>query len=339
VTSARNSYDVVVVGGGHNGLTAAAYLARAGLSVLVLERLDRTGGAARWSPGAALPEALVADLGLDLSLDPTAAAEPDEVTRCVAPTLLQPLPLEREIRDRVDPDCWRDVVTTPEALHHRLRASAPAVVGGGVAVADALDRAARAAGAEVLVSVGVSGIRAEDDGAEVTWHDGMRFHSAAARHVLANVAPWVLSILLGAPEDPDTKPTGTELLVRVHLDQAPASLPTVDGGRVHWDERSGTLTCAGPAGTEALLAHLGELVVISPEDVERELAMPGGHWFHGDLEWPWAPNRARLETPAQQWGVQTDLASVLLCGSGSRRGGGVTGLGGHSAAHALLASR
>ncbi|MGH3325887.1 MAG: phytoene desaturase family protein, partial [Streptomyces sp.] len=40
------SYDAVIVGGGHNGLVAAAYLARAGRSVLVLERLDRTGGAA-----------------------------------------------------------------------------------------------------------------------------------------------------------------------------------------------------------------------------------------------------------------------------------------------------
>jgi len=38
-------WDAVVVGGGHNGLTAAAYLARAGRSVLVLERRERLGGA------------------------------------------------------------------------------------------------------------------------------------------------------------------------------------------------------------------------------------------------------------------------------------------------------
>ncbi|MFJ8584591.1 phytoene desaturase family protein [Streptomyces sp. NPDC093595] len=40
------SYDAVIVGGGHNGLVAAAYLARAGRTVLVLERLPVTGGAA-----------------------------------------------------------------------------------------------------------------------------------------------------------------------------------------------------------------------------------------------------------------------------------------------------
>ncbi|MFE2309950.1 phytoene desaturase family protein, partial [Streptomyces sp. NPDC059411] len=39
-------YDAVIVGGGHNGLVAAAYLARAGRSVLVLERLGHAGGAA-----------------------------------------------------------------------------------------------------------------------------------------------------------------------------------------------------------------------------------------------------------------------------------------------------
>jgi len=42
---AARDWDAVVVGGGHNGLTAAAYLARAGRSVLVLERRERLGGA------------------------------------------------------------------------------------------------------------------------------------------------------------------------------------------------------------------------------------------------------------------------------------------------------
>lgn len=42
---AARDWDAVVVGGGHNGLTAAAYLARAGRSVLVLERREQLGGA------------------------------------------------------------------------------------------------------------------------------------------------------------------------------------------------------------------------------------------------------------------------------------------------------
>ncbi|QNP61865.1 phytoene desaturase family protein [Streptomyces genisteinicus] len=80
---AHASYDAVIVGGGHNGLVAAAYLARAGRSVLLLERAAATGGAAvstrpfagvdarlsRFSYLVSLlPGKIVRDLGLDFAV-------------------------------------------------------------------------------------------------------------------------------------------------------------------------------------------------------------------------------------------------------------------------------
>ncbi|WP_026553491.1 NAD(P)/FAD-dependent oxidoreductase [Arthrobacter sp. H20] len=71
-------------------------------------------------------------------------------------------------------------------------------------------------------------------------------------------------------------------------------------------------------------------------DLEETLGLTGGNIFHGPLSWPFAEDDAALDTPAERWGVATDHPRVLLCGAGSRRGGGVSGLGGHSAAMALL---
>jgi len=62
-----SSYDVAIVGGGHNGLSAACYLAQAGKKVLVIEALDKVGGMATSGyviPGA--PQHLVHTCALDL---------------------------------------------------------------------------------------------------------------------------------------------------------------------------------------------------------------------------------------------------------------------------------
>lgn len=516
----HSTYDVVVVGGGHNALVSAAYLARAGLSVVVLERLGHTGGAAvsiepfagqparlsRYSYLVSLmPEQLMADLALDVRLtsrttasytpwardgrsggllverpegEATRAsfreltgsdeeyaawqafyAEVGQLAEVVAPTLMQPLPLERDVRALVDERIWTDVVTDPlgRAITSRFADDTvrgvvatdaligtfasmddPSLiqnrcflyhligngtgewrvpVGGMGAVTDALAKAAVEAGAEIITDAGVSAITPGPDGAEVTFHDGTQDRSVTGRRVLSGVAPWVLRILLGEGEDAASKPAGSQLKINFLLDRLPALRSGADpavafAGTLHLDEdysrleqayaaaaggsvpdplpgevychslsdpsilgeRAGsahTLTYFGlhtPAAlfdadpsardvaVQRALASINSVLAEPiedclardadgnpcieakvPQDVEKDLSMPGGHIFHGDLEWPWAPNRSRLDTPAQQWGVQTGHDSVLLCGSGARRGGAVSGLGGHNAAQAVLA--
>ena len=514
----QSHFDAVVVGGGHNGLTAAAYLARAGTSVLVLERLPQTGGAAVSKPAftghparlsrysylvSLMPSGLIDDLGLEIELasrrtasytpylrdgvaggllverpegratrrsfktltggkDEYAAwqafyADVSALAEVVAPTLLSDLPRERDIAAAVDQQVWDDLVVRPlgEVVERRFEDDVvrgvvatdaligtfasmhdPSLiqnrcflyhligngtgewkvpVGGMGAVTDALLTAAVTAGATVVTGAGVSAISSDGSTAEVTWHDGERSRSVTCDHVLSNVAPWVLGILMGQPEAPELKPAGAQLKINFLLDRLPAlksgedpavafagtlhlaeeysrleasyaeaaagRLPTSPPGEVYCHSLTDpsilggfeghTLTYFGlhtpPAlfedpsaravAVERALAsineHLAEpiesclardasgqpcLEAKIPQDIEAELAMPGGHIFHGDLEWPWAPNRSLLSTPAQKWGVATDVANVLVCGSGARRGGAVSGIAGHNAAMAVLSS-
>jgi len=114
---ARERYDAIVVGAGHNGLVTAAYLARAGMRTLVLERRERAGGplaTEELAPGVRAPvaadcvEGLRPDVVRDLGLGShgLSAIEPEAVA--FAPSLGGPgLTL------------WRDPVRTATELRAR----------------------------------------------------------------------------------------------------------------------------------------------------------------------------------------------------------------------------
>ena len=74
-------------------------------------------------------------------------------------------------------------------------------------------------------------------------------------------------------------------------------------------------------------------------DLDAGLGLTAGNIFHGALSWPFADDDDPLDTPARRWGVATPHDRILMCGSGSRRGGAVSGIGGHNAAMAVLEQR
>ncbi|MCW3040350.1 MAG: putative oxidoreductase, partial [Solirubrobacterales bacterium] len=165
--------DVVIAGGGHNGLVAAAYLARAGRRVVLLEQHEQLGGAAVSSspwPGvdvrlsrysylvSLLPRKLVDELGLDLRLvrrrvpaytpvgDGGVLGVPgssfaDAVAR-LAPglfaSLTEPLRSEADLRAACgDTATWDALVRRP--IGEALRAAHPGDdVGLGIVSTDAL---------------------------------------------------------------------------------------------------------------------------------------------------------------------------------------------------------
>lgn len=103
------AYDAVIVGGGHNGLVTAAYLAKAGLETLVLERRDRVGG-----PLAS--EELIADLVGNLRGDVVAELElGSHGFRAIEPDVVSFAPSV----DGPGLTLWRDPVRTATELRER----------------------------------------------------------------------------------------------------------------------------------------------------------------------------------------------------------------------------
>ncbi|CAI3792592.1 phytoene desaturase family protein [Pseudarthrobacter sp. MM222] len=116
------------------------------------------------------------------------------------------------------------------------------------------------------------------------------------------------------------------------------------------EERRAELQAAVLKSLNSVLAEpVEELLLAGPDgqpcietkttlDIERAVGMPRGNIFHGGLDWPFVEDGQPLGTPAQRWGVATDDPRILLCGSGARRGGAVSAIGGHNAAMAVLES-
>jgi phytoene dehydrogenase-like protein len=281
------------------------------------------------------------------------------------------------------------------------------------AVTDALERSARAAGAEIRTGAHVEAIEHGPQTSRVRFDGG----EASAHWILAGVAPQTLARLEGRANGAHPGAEGSQLKVNMLLDRLPrlrGSVPSEDAFAgtfrlyEHEDEIAAAYAAAaagelperppaelychsltdrstlGPdappernsltlfglhtpaslfrddeEGTrdtlverylDALDQHLeepirdclardanGELCVEAktPLDLERELGMPGGNIFHGDLSWPWADEGE----PGGAWGVETQHPRTLLCGAGARRGGGVSCIGGQNAAMAVLAPR
>jgi phytoene dehydrogenase-like protein len=118
-------------------------------------------------------------------------------------------------------------------------------------------------------------------------------------------------------------------------------------GRNH-DEMRAALELAAINSINSVLAEdIRDLLLIdsdgnpcietkTTQDLEDALGLPGGNIFHAPLSWPYAENDEPLQTPAQQWGVDTGEPGILFCGSTAKRGGAVSGIAGHNAAMAVL---
>jgi phytoene dehydrogenase-like protein len=237
-------YDAIIVGGGHNGLVTAAYLARAGLRTLVLERRDRAGGAAATheiEPGVRVPALahtvgrLRASVARDLRLGDHGLALLMPSVRVFAPqpdggglTLWSDVGRTAEELRRISPhdaeaypDFDRKVRSLASFMAHLHAATPPDLKGLGLADAFAGLKLARAfrglgkrAGREALR---VLPMAVADFVGEAFEHDGLRAAIAARGIQYAAMGPWsagTTAVLLSDSSEGDAGAAGQATFAR-----------------------------------------------------------------------------------------------------------------------------
>ncbi|CAN7390904.1 NAD(P)/FAD-dependent oxidoreductase [Microbacterium sp. LjRoot45] len=254
----------------------------------------------------------------------------------------------------------------PSVLRGLLRAggavpeaTAPATAPAAAPTDDARPDDPRPEGAQVKVNMllrRLPRLRDEDVAPEAafagTFHINETMTQLDAAHAMAAAggipSPLPAEIYCHSLTDPsilgdDLQRSGAQTLTLFGLQVPHRLVADADGDTVR-----GELLAAAQASLDSVLAEpIADCVADAPDgrpciearttaDLEADLGMIGGDIFHGDLSWPWADDDEPLDTPAQRWGVATGHERVLVCGSGARRGGAVSGIGGHNAAMAAL---
>ena len=142
---------------------------------------------------------------------------------------------------------------------------------------------------------------------------------------------------------PELRDSGAQTLTVFALNVPHRVINNRDPGEVRAELQDKVLSSlnsvlAEPIESCVLRDGNGELCIETKTtiDLEQALGLPGGNIFHEPLTWPFAEDDEPLDSPAARWGVDSGVEGIVCAGSAARRGGGVSGIGGHNAAMATL---